>query len=37
MVPEDGTVVPKHFRDTYLICVYDQYCTFGWCNKFSTL
>jgi len=37
MLPEDGTLLQKHFRDKYLICIYDHYCAFGWCNNQSTL
>jgi hypothetical protein len=35
VLPEDGTLVPKHDEDTPLTFYYD--CAFSWCNKQCTL
>jgi len=36
-LPEDGILVPKHFRDTLSIFTYNEHCEFVWCNELSTL
>ena len=30
VLPEDGTLVPKHDRDTPFIFIYSRYFAFGW-------
>jgi hypothetical protein len=35
VLPEYGTLVPKHDEDTPLTLYYD--CAFSWCNKRCTL
>ena len=37
VLPEDGTLVPKHVADTPLIFMYNCHRAFGWCNKLSAV